>query len=176
MLLTREPGGSPGAEQLRALLLSGEANFSLQAEALLHFAARADHIARTIRPALEAGIWVVSDRFADSTMAYQGYGQDGDRSTIVSLDELMGLHPDLTLVLDIEESVAASRRAARGERPDRYERLDDTFHKRVRAGFRAIAEADPTRCVLVAAEGTEIEVHRRIMAIVNERLKFDGAA
>lgn len=174
MLRTREPGGSPGAERLRALLLSGETSFASQAETLLHFAARADHVARTIRPALQAGLWVICDRFADSTMAYQGYGQGAPVDTIVALTGLVGLRPELTLVLDVSEQLAAARLSARAARPDRYERLDSAFHARVRAGFRAIAAAEPARCRLIAGDGTEAEVHGRIMAAIGER--FGGPA
>ena len=170
MLRTREPGGSPGAERLRALLLSGQTSFAPQAETLLHFAARADHVARTIRPALEARFWVICDRFVDSTMAYQGYGQEAPTDTITALTRLVGLRPDLTLVLDVSEQVAAARLSARAARPDRYERLDAAFHARVRAGFRAIAAAEPARCRLITGDGTEAEVHGRIMTAIGEWL------
>lgn len=173
MLRTREPGGSPGSERLRWLLLSGEMSFAPQAETLLHFAARADHVAQTIRPALAAGLWVVCDRFVDSTMAYQGDGLGADRSMIEALATQIGLWPDVTLVLDASESAAADRLRARGAGPDRYERLGAAFHARVRAGFRAIAAADPVRCRLIAADGTEAEVHGRIMAAIGERLALE---
>lgn len=176
VLLTREPGGSPGAELLRCLLLSEKASFSPQAETLLHFAARADHLARTIRPALAAGSWVVSDRFFDSTMAYQGYGQGADRAEIATLIGLVGPRPDLTVILDLPEDLAQARLAARNGRPDRYEQLGLAFHARVRAGFRAIAVAEPARCALVAADGAKAEVHRRIMAVLRARLGLDGGA
>ena len=153
MLLTREPGGAPGAETLRGLLLSGRHDWSADAETLLHFAARAEHVARTIRPALAAGLVVVCDRFYDSTMAYQGYGQGADRGRIAALTGLLGIVPDLTLVLDVSEPVAAARTAARGLRPDRYDRLGPGFHARVAAGFRAIAAAEPGRCYLLDASG-----------------------
>jgi len=169
VLNTREPGGSPGAERLRALLLSGETSFAPQAETLLHFAARADHVARILRPALEAGLWVVCDRFSDSTMAYQGHGQGASLGMIATLTGLVGLVPDLTLVLDVSGPAAAARLGARGARPDYYERLDAAFHARVRAGFRAIAAAEPARCRLIAGDGTEAEVHGRIMAAIGER-------
>ena len=126
-------------------------------------------MARTIRPALEAGLWVICDRFADSTMAYQGHGQGAPLGMIARLTGLIGLIPDLTLVLDVSEPVAAARLGARGARPDNYERLGAAFHARVQAGFRAIAAAEPARCRLVAADGTEAEVHGRIMAAIGER-------
>ena len=115
VLRTREPGGAPGAEVLRDLLLGGRVDWSAPAETLLHFAARAEHVERTIRPALDAGMWVVCDRFYDSTMAYQGYGLGADRGMIAALIRLVGVHPDLTIVLDVSDAVAVARRAqARG--------------------------------------------------------------
>jgi dTMP kinase len=171
VLLTREPGGAPGAERLRALLLSGETDWSPPAEVLLHFAARAEHVQRTIRPALEAGRWVVCDRFSDSTMAYQGYGQGADRAMIAALATMIGLEPDLTLVLDVSAAPARARLAARGGGTDRYERMGGAFHDRVNAGFRAIAAQNPSRCVVVPADGSEKEVQARIATTVRERLK-----
>ncbi|HEY6432122.1 MAG TPA: dTMP kinase, partial [Acetobacteraceae bacterium] len=101
VLRTREPGGAPGAELLRGLLLSGDVAWSPPAEMLLHFAARAEHVEHTIRPALAAGTWVVCDRFTDSTLAYQGYGQGADRAMIAALGTWLGLVPDVTLVLEV---------------------------------------------------------------------------
>ncbi len=170
VVLTREPGGAPGAERLRALLLSGEIAWSLPAETLLHFAARAEHVERTIRPALAARAVVVCDRFADSTMAYQGYGQGGDRAAIATLTDLLGLRPDLTLVLDLDVPDSLSRLAARGTAADRYERLGADFFARVRDGFRAIAAADPARCVLIPADAPPDAVAARVWAVVSERL------
>lgn len=171
VLLTREPGGAPGADRLRALLLGGEVEWSPIAETLLHFAARAEHVERTIRPALARGMIVVCDRFADSTMAYQGYGQGADRALITMLTRTIGLVPDLTIVLDVEPAIAASRLKQRGGDPDRYERLDADFHARVRAGFRSIAGAELARCVVVDAGGSEAEVHRSVLAAVADRLR-----
>jgi dTMP kinase len=169
VLRTREPGGAPGAEVLRELLLSGRVDWSPPAETLLHFAARAEHVERTIRPALAAGSWVVCDRFYDSTMAYQGYGQGADRGLIASLIGLVGLVPDLTVVLDVSEAVALSRLRSRGLNADRYERLGADFHARVNAGFREIARAAPERCVLVPADGDLTSVHAAIMAVLRQR-------
>ncbi|MEJ0020665.1 MAG: dTMP kinase [Acetobacteraceae bacterium] len=169
VLRTREPGGAPGAELLRGLLLGGPIEWSAPAETLLHFAARAEHVAKTIRPALAAGLWVVCDRFYDSTMAYQGYGQGNDRATIATLAGLLGLVPDVTLVLDVSEAVADARRMQRAAASDRYERLDAAFHTRVRHGFRAIAAAAPDRCVLVAADAGVADVHAAIMEALRGR-------
>ena len=167
VLRTREPGGAPGAELLRSLLLRGEVAWSAPAETLLHFAARAEHVERSIRPALAAGMWVVCDRFADSTMAYQGYGQGTDRAMITTLTGLIGLVPDLTLVLDVSDAVRQARLRRRGGDADRYERLDAAFHARVAEGFRTIARSEPERCVLLSADGSEAAVHAAIMAAVD---------
>ena len=170
VLRTREPGGAPGAEFLRGVLLGGAIDWSAPAETLLHFAARAEHVARSIRPAIAAGMWVVCDRFADSTLAYQGYGQGADRAMIAGLTRLLAMPPDLTLMLDVSESVAAERLCRRADAADRYERLDGDFHRRVNAGFRAIAAAEPARCVTIAADGTVEQVHAAILAAVETRL------
>jgi dTMP kinase len=166
VLRTREPGGAPGAELLRELLLSGRVAWSAPAETLLHFAARAEHVERTIRPALTVGTWVVCDRFADSTMAYQGYGQGADRAMIAGLTRMIGVVPDVTLVLDVSAEIATARLHGRGAAMDRYEREGGAFHSRVAAGFREIARAEPGRCVLIDANRTERVVHAEIMQAV----------
>ena len=170
VLRTREPGGAPGSERLRSLLMAGETDWSAEAETLLHFAARAEHIARTIRPALAAGFWVICDRFTDSTLAYQGYGMGADRDLITRLSDLVGLTPDITFILDISENTSNLRVSSRGENTDRYERLDASFHARVNAGFRAIAAAAPERCVLIAADAREDAVLQAIMTALRNRL------
>ena len=161
---TREPGGAPGAERLRELLLDGAISWSPPAETLLHFAARAEHVEHTIRPALAAGRWVVCDRFTDSTMAYQGYGQGADRKMIATLTRLIAIVPDVTFVLDVSPAIAAARLAGRGGRADRYQAMDAAFHARVVDGFRAIARAEPERCVLIDADAPGAAVHAAIMA------------
>jgi dTMP kinase len=175
VLRTREPGGAPGAELLRDLLLGGSVEWSATAEALLHFAARAEHVEKTIRPALDAGTWVISDRFFDSTMAYQGYGQGADRGTIVALTGLLGITPDVTIILDVADAVATARQLQRDANADRYERLDALFHARVNQGFRDVANAAPERCVLVAGDGTEREVHAAIMRALRQRLALPNS-
>ena len=110
------------------------------------------------------------DRFADSTMAYQGYGQGADRTMIATLTGLIGLVPDLTIVLDVSDAVGAARRRTRGGAADRYEQLDPAFHARVNEGFRTIARAAEKRCVLVSADGTETAVHAAVMEAVLRRL------
>lgn len=172
VLRTREPGGSIGAEMLRGILLGGAVDWAPRAETLLHFAARADHVAKTIEPALRVGTWVICDRFFNSTLAYQGYGQGADHGFIVALTNLLGTAPDLTIVLDAADDVAATRVRRRGADADRYERLDAAFHARVRQGFREIAASDHGRCVLVDASGDIRSVHAAVMAAVWAR--FDA--
>lgn len=169
VLQTREPGGAPGAELLRGLLLDGSVDWTPQAETLLHFAARAEHVARTIRPALAAGTWVVCDRFADSTMVYQGYGQNADRHHISALANMLGIEPDLTLVLDVSVGTSMQRLAQRGTPSDRYERLGEPFFARIRQGFRAVAAQNP-RCVMIDAEAQTEAVAARVLDAVRHRL------
>ena len=167
VLRTREPGGAPGSEFLREALLSGAHDWSPEAETMLHVAARIQHVARTIRPAIESGSWAVCDRFHDSTLAYQGHGLGVDRGLIEGLRAHVGLTPDLTLVLDVPRDVARARLRERGLADDRYERLDEDFHARVNAAFRVLADAPGH--VLVDASGDVGAVHRAILTAV-ERL------
>ena len=171
MLLTREPGGTAGAEALRALLLAGTVGWSAAGEAFVHFAARADHVALALRPALARGAWVVCDRFSDSTMAYQADGQGADPALIAGLAALVGLAPDLTLVLDVPPAVAAARLAGRGQTADRYEREDAAFQARVRQGFLRIAAAEPGRCAVLDATADTATVADALWAVVASRLK-----
>jgi dTMP kinase len=171
VLVTREPGGSAGAEAIRRVLLEGQ-GFDPVAEAMLMFAARREHVVATIRPALAAGMWVVCDRFADSTRAYQCHGQGVPGEVHARLAELAleGLVPDLTLILDIAPQDGMARAMARGAAADRYERLDGGFHARVRAGFLAIAAAEPRRCVVLDAARPVETVFADILATVAARL------
>ncbi len=171
VLRTREPGGSPGAERLRSLLLDGAAAWSPQAEALLHFAARAEHVATCLRPVLEAGMWVVCDRYFDSTMAYQGHAQGAGAGTVMTLRRLLDLEPDLTLVLDLPLAEAMTRLAGRGRPADRYERMGEGFLARAHQAFLDIAEAEPRRCAVVSAEGGVQTVAARVREAVWTRLQ-----
>jgi dTMP kinase len=170
--VTREPGGAPGAEAIRALLVNGDTGrWTPRAETLLHFAAREDHLARTIRPALERGDWVISDRFVDSTYAYQGVGQGVERGEIDALasmviDEDM---PVLTLILDLPVEVGLSRAHQRGG-DDRYERMGVEFHIALRNAFLDIAVAHPSRCVVIDATHSVEDVSRHIWKVVTERV------
>jgi dTMP kinase len=173
VLATREPGGATGAEEIRRLLVSGDPNrWDGVTEALLHFAARRDHLARTVWPALDAGRWVVSDRFADSTMAYQGYGHSLGREPIERLYAVAvgDFAPDLTLILDIAPEAGVIRAHARRDGEDRYERMDISFHQRLRAGFLEIAAREPQRCVIIDASRSVDEVHAVILNAVADRL------
>ena len=173
VVVTREPGGSPGAEEIRRLLVTGDtARWSHATEALLHYAARRDHLEKTVHPALDAGRWVISDRFADSTMAYQGYGHDLGRETVESLHHLVvgDFAPDLTVILDLPVETGLARAAARGDGEDRYERMDAAFHRRLRQGFLDIAAREPGRCAVIDAAGTVERVQAAVRALVRERL------
>jgi dTMP kinase len=174
---TREPGGSPGAEILRKVLLSGAVKgLGPAAEAILFSAARIDHIDKTIAPALAAGLFVVSDRFSDSTRAYQGALGQVDPAFLRALERvtLGDLRPDLTLILDVSTEVACARAAARrqaaGESLDRFEREDIRFHQSVRAAFLAIAAADSHRCVVIDDSRSEAEVAQAIWDAIFGRL------
>ena len=153
VLITREPGGTPDAEAIRSLLTTGEtARWDPLAETLLHLAARRQHLARAIRPALERGEWVLCDRFYDSTRAYQGGGQGVARATIDLLTEPVqeGLYPALTFMLDIPPEVGLARARARGD-AGRYERWPLERHAAIRAAFLAIATDEPARCCVIDA-------------------------
>ena len=170
--LTREPGGSPGAEEIRALLVTGEpGRWDPLSELLLHYAARRDHMVRSILPALEAGRWVVCDRFIDSTLAYQGYGLGVSLEAITAVRKavLGDFAPDLTLILDVEPETGRVRTASRTGGEDRYERMGAAFHARVRDGFRRIAAAEPGRCVTISAARSVEEVGATIVAAVEAR-------
>ncbi len=171
-LATREPGGSPGAEEIRKLLVSGPAErWDPLAEAMLHAAARRDHLQHTIEPALARGLWVVSDRFVDSMMVYQGHGQGADLAVMERLSQLSldGFAPDLTIVLDIAAAEGLGRAGARAG-SNRYERMGADFHERVREGFLARAQAEPERFAVVDAAADPETVGRAIFAVVAARL------
>jgi dTMP kinase len=171
--LTREPGGSPGAEAIRDLLVRGDAErWSPISETLLMYAARRDHIERTITPALARGEVVVCDRFLDSTRAYQGAGGGAPHELIAALEGAVvgDMKPDLTLVFDLPVDVGLARAAARGEGEARFESKGRDFHERLRAAYLAIAEAEPGRCVLIDADGDLDAVEARVWAAVEARL------
>lgn len=174
---TREPGGSPGAEAIRDVLVKGDTGRWLPGtEALLHFAARNEHLERVVRPALEKGAFVLCDRFSDSTMAYQGIVQGLGAETVTTLEALVvgKTKPDITLILDLDSAkglVRAKQRAGEGAGgEDRYERMGEDFHTRLRTAFLKIADDNPDRCVVIDASGTEREVGDAIWIAVQDRL------
>ncbi len=172
VICTREPGGSVGAEQIRALLVAGEpGRWDGMTEALLHFAARRDHLRATIWPALAAGKWVISDRFADSTLAYQGFGHGLPRDVLdqLYLITVGDFAPDLTVILDLPVATGLARAGGRGGAEDRYERMNVAFHQRLRDGFLAIAANEPARCAVVAAERDAETIAADIVALVDAR-------
>jgi dTMP kinase len=164
---TREPGGAPGAEQIRRLLVEGApGRWSPETECLLFTAARRDHLERTIEPALAAGRTVLTDRFADSTRVYQGSARAELRGSVDTLHALMiGREPDLTLILDLDPDTALARGRARGGSEDRFERLGLEFQRRLARGFRALAAEFPERCRLVPADGAPEAVAARVAAL-----------
>lgn len=173
VVTTREPGGAPGAEMIRKLLVEGPTErWDGTTEALLHFAARRDHLRQTVWPALERGAWVLSDRFADSTRAYQGWGHGLDLDMLDRLyDVAVGaFHPDLTLILDLPVEMGLARAAQRRGAETRYESLPRDFHERVRKGFIAIAASDPARCAVIDASKDIDVIAAAIARSVTERL------
>lgn len=173
VLSTREPGGTPGAEAIRALLVNGPADrWGALAEALLMSAARADHVARAIGPALAAGRDVVCDRFIDSTMAYQGLAGGLGAAAAEALAGVAtgGLGPDVTLILDLDPAVGLARAAARNGGEDRFEAKGVAFHEALRDAFRTIAHANPQRCVLIDASQPPEAVLGQAWASVAARL------
>ena len=173
VVATREPGGSPGAEMIRKLLVEGPVErWDGTTEALLHFAARREHLRSTVWPALQRGDWVLSDRFADSTLAYQGYGHGVDRGIFDQLYKFAvgDFRPDLTLILDLPIESGLLRAAARRGTETRYESLPRDFHARVRSGFLEIAAQDPKRCMVIDATGSIDSIAAAIAGAASERL------
>ena len=166
---TREPGGTAEAEAIRKLLVSGAADWDPFTEAMLHYAARREHAEKRIRPALAEGTWVLSDRFYDSTVAYQCYGQGVAPEDEAALRRLAigGLRPDLTLLLDVP--VAVGRERAQERRKSRYEEMNDELHRRVREGFREIARREPGRVAVIDAEPDPDSVAAAVRSVVAGR-------
>lgn len=168
-VLTREPGGTPLAEAVRELLLTGGDAPGLRTEALLFAAARADHTERLIAPALAAGKWVVCDRFVDSSRAYQGGGGGLPDEDILTLHRIgsKGLLPDLTLLIEVDPEVATARTLARDAgADDRIGGRDKAYHHKVKKAFDAIAEAEPGRFARIDGNGTPAQTHAAIMSAI----------
>jgi dTMP kinase len=172
VVLTREPGGSPGAEAMRHLLLGGVIKpLGPEAEAIVFAAARDDHVSTLIRPALARGAWVICDRFIDSTRVYQGALGNVDHRLIRGLERLVvgDTMPDLTIILDVAPEIGLSRAERRGS-ADRFEAEDMEYHRLLRAAYREIAEREPGRCVLMDASAGADALAVRIWMTVSERL------
>jgi len=169
--LTREPGGTPLAEGVRRLVLDTAAEgIPAEAELFLYLAARADHVARRIAPALARGRWVVCDRYADATLAYQGYGRELPRQRVRTLVAWAGWpRPDLTVLIDVPVAAGLARAGLRGA-GNRLDREEAAFHERVRAGYLAIAAAEPERVVTVDGTGPVEQVRKAVLQAVRDRL------
>jgi len=168
-ILTREPGGSDGADQIRQMLVTGqEDRWDALSEALLLFAARRDHVNRTIIPALETGVWVVSDRFYDSTLAYQGYGHGIDLDFLNLLNQRVNgdLEPEITFILDAPSKIGVARALERGGAENRYERFINEFHEKARRGFIEIASTQSRRCRLIDATKAIDVIKREISELL----------
>lgn len=177
VVATREPGGSPGAEAIRDLVLRGAADrWSPVTETLLMYAARRDHIERVIRPALARGGWVVCDRYADSTRAYQGAAGGTDPGLILAMEQyvLEEARPDLTLVFDLEPELGLERALDRAGAEVRFESKGVAFHARLRRAFLEIAAREPERCVVIDANGSPDQVEQSVWEAVQDRLMADG--
>lgn len=173
VVLTREPGGSPGAEEIRRLVLEGDPDrWSAETELLLFTAARRDHLERTILPALDAGKVVVCDRFADSTRMYQGLSRGDLRARVDQLHDLMiGREPDLTLLIDMDPSTGLSRALSRGNGEERFESFGAGLQARMRAGFLDLAREFSARIVVIDGNRPVGEVAADVLAVVAERLE-----
>jgi dTMP kinase len=180
-LITREPGGTDQAERIRHLLLQRDSgSFDPMTEALLLFAARREHLVSKIWPTLEKGQWVISDRFADSSRAFQGYGMGLDLQVIDTLYKMVAgdFQPDLTFIFDIDPEVGLKRSMARLKKSavteDRYERMGLAFHQRLRNGFLEIAKKFPARCVIIDAAQDIETVHRQVLKVIQTRYGVIG--
>lgn len=175
VVLTREPGGSPGAEDIRKLLVEGEpGRWDPEVETLLMFAARADHLAHTIKPALAKGQWVVCDRFGDSTYAYQGVGRGVPCERIREIQNVTigEFSPDLTLLLDLPVEEGMQRIGTRAHAENRFEKFGPEFHARLRQFFRELAAREPARCVLIDAATSPDTVSDSIWRAVAARFEL----
>lgn len=177
-VLTKEPGGTPEGQVLRQLLVTGEQDkFDAISECLLYYADRRNHLTKVVWPALEAEKWVISDRYADSTEAYQYYGYDKrvDYSTLQELYKIVAgdFKPDLTVILDMDPEVGMRRSFAKAQKMEvkelRFEGRQIEFHHNLRRGFLEIAKREPQRCVVVNADADIADLHNKIVQIVSER-------
>ena len=173
-ITTREPGGSKGAEKIRKLILKSNQNdWSPMTEALLHISARSDHLEKKIKPNLKKGIWVICDRFRDSTMAYQGYGNGLKLDVLEMLQESIfdKLNADLTIILDTLPNISLSRARKRKNGNQKYENMGINFHKKVRKGFIEIEKKNKKRCKLLSANDDRREINKKIIKIIEKQFK-----
>ena len=173
VMATREPGGTDGAEAIRALLVNGAVNkWTAETELLLHLAARCDHINQSIKPCLTSGIDVICDRFTDSTIAYQAYGHGLGAAFVEQMCNLVvgTFQPDLTIILDIAGESGIKRAENRSTAETRYERMGASFHGNVRSGFLEIAKKNPQRCVVISAENDIESVYNQVITTIIGRL------
>lgn len=174
-VVTREPGGSPGAEEIRKMLVQGDpARWNPLTEALLFYAARADHTERLIKPALDEGKWVISDRYSDSSYAYQGGGRGLNRETVRRIEAIAigDFKPELTLILDLPVEVGLKRSIARANSETRFEEMDVAFHDRMRKTFLDIARRKPDRCVVIKADEDVDTVGEAVWHAVKTRFRL----
>lgn len=172
-LLTREPGGAPGADEIRELILTGEPDrWDAIGETLLFYASRRNHLRLTIWPALDDGRWVLSDRFADSTMAYQGYGNQLGVEAVKKIHDFTvgDFVPDMTFIFDLPAEEGLQRTMGRTHNEDRFEKMDLAFHERLRDGFQTIARQNPDRCVLIDATRSVDDIQQELRDILTARL------
>ena len=177
-ILTREPGGSAAAEDIRNLLVNGDPDkWDSMTELLLMYAARRAHLRDTIWPALDKGSWVISDRFADSSRAFQGIAGELGLQTVEEIHQISigDFKPDLVFILDIDEQVSLARANARGMGEDRFEKKGSKYHKKVRAAFRGIAEGDSGQYCIIDASGSIEEVTQQIFSALENRFALDLA-
>jgi len=174
-ILTREPGGSPGAEEIRELLVKGDpGRWNPLTEVLLFYAARADHTERTIKPALADGKWVICDRYSDSSYAYQGGGRGLDRETVRRVEAIAigDFKPDMTFILDLPPETGLERAVRRKGGETRFEEFEVAFHARMRKTFLDIARRAPERCRVIDAAGAEEDVAAAILAALKTRFRL----
>lgn len=173
-ITTREPGGSKGAEAIRELLVTGEVDrWNPRTETLLFMTARYDHVAQTIKPALDAGKWVLCDRFYDSTRIYQGIGKGVDSAWLEFCYRFLfgDFKPDITLILDLPPEVGLLRANTRRGNETRFESMPLDYHYRIREGFQALCAAEPERCVRIDAENERDITHRKIVEAIEEKAR-----
>ena len=175
IISTREPGGSKGAEEIRKLIFNKQKqNWSAVTEALLHISARSDHLDKIIKPNLKKGIWIVCDRFRDSTIAYQGYG-NGLKIKVLEMmqDSIFNkFHADLTIILDMNPEISLKRARKRKIGNQKYEKMNISYHKKIRNGFIQIAKKSKNRCRLINASKNKDDLNLEIIKVIEKKFKI----